>query len=104
MQDEAGLEAALSLVRQAYGASMKNSARDKESLFGSATPEVRGAWDALKARVLALDGAGLSFRDGYPWFASGGRRFLGAAPQKRSLKLYLGVPEGEIDDPGGGLS
>ncbi|MCR5259973.1 MAG: DUF262 domain-containing protein, partial [Desulfovibrio sp.] len=99
VQDEAELEAAMPLVRQSYDAAVKETAKDEEALFGDASPDVRGAWETLKTRVLALDGAGLSFRDGYPWFSAGGRKFLGAVPQKRSLKLYLGVPEGEIDDP-----
>nr|MCR5259348.1 DUF4268 domain-containing protein [Desulfovibrio sp.] len=101
VQSVAELEASMPLIRQAYEAAVKDSARDEEALFGNVAPNVRGAWDALKARVLALDGAGLSFRDGYPFFASGGRLFLAAVPQKTSLKIYLGVPEGKLDDPDG---
>ncbi|MCR5259186.1 MAG: DUF4268 domain-containing protein [Desulfovibrio sp.] len=101
VQDEAELEAAMPLVRQSYDAAVKDSARDEEALFGNASPDVRGAWDALKSRVLALDGAGLSFREGYPFFAASGRLFLAAGPRKTGLKLYLGVPKGEMDDPDG---
>ena len=101
VRDEADLESAVPLVRQAYEDSVKEAARDEEARFGDAPPDVRGAWEALKSRVLSLDGAGLFFRRGYPFFAVNGRNFVMAVPQKTALKLYLDIPEGEINDPNG---
>ena len=89
-----GTRSRLKLCRPADG-----TADAETALFADASATVLGAWKALKERTLALDGAELSFRGAFAFFEVGGRRFLACEPQKRSLKLYLGLPAGELVDP-----
>ncbi|MCR5257891.1 MAG: DUF5655 domain-containing protein [Desulfovibrio sp.] len=105
--DVAGVDAVMSLVRQALGLARIGRKAEaeapftEEALLAAGGPEVASLYASLKERILALGGVSVEPRRSCIAFMAGGRTFLSASFLKSRVRLFLNMEKGTLDDPDG---
>jgi len=72
----------------------------EEEHLANVTEEIKELYKKLKAAILSLDDLEVKPKKVYIAFVSG-RNVVDILPQKRSLKIWLNMSKGELDDPKG---